>query len=272
MIPHGKKLLIATLIGLLFLAASIRDGQGELVRDKVLRVIDGDTLEISGGTRVRLLGIDAPEKGEFLSEKATERLRELTLSGEITLEMCADRDLYGRFLATIRVERANINSILLKEGLALPMLIPPCGIPVVVDVLKSAGQGALAGKGIYSLSGYEIISPVEAGNHINEQAIVRGTILEIHKGSKVWHLNFGSDWRTDFSVVIFRDGQKRFSDLRIDPADLVGSEVLVIGKVKRYNGPEITVRGPDQIIPLEGMIIQDSRFKIQEDDQKSDRK
>jgi hypothetical protein len=66
-------------------------------------------------------------------------------------------------------------------------------------------------------------------------------------------------------VVIFRDGQKRFSDLGIDPADLVGSEVLVIGKVKRYNGPEITVRGPDQVIPLEGITIQYPRSMIQND-------
>jgi micrococcal nuclease len=253
MIPHAKKLFLLTLLLITFLALLLGEGTGEgLVRKRVLRVIDGDTIEISGGDRVRLLGVDAPEKGELIALLATERLRELTASGYVTLEKCETRDVYGRILATVRVGRINVNNILLSEGMALPMLIPPCGRPVAGDVLGAAARGALSGKGIYSLKGYRIISHSEAGDHIGEHAIVKGTILELHRGKKVWHLNFDSDWKTDFTVVLFREGQRSFSDLGLDPADLVGSEVLVMGKVKRYNGPEIIVRGPDQIIPLPG--------------------
>jgi hypothetical protein len=166
--------------------------------------------------------------------------------------MCEVRDNYGRILATVRVERININRILLSEGMALPMLIPPCGRPVAGNVLAASAQGAQSGKGIYSLKGYKIISHNDAGDHIGEHAIVRGTILDLHRGRKVWQFNFGLDWKTDFSVVLFREGRKRFSDLGIDPADLVGSEVLVIGKVELYNGPEIIVQGPDKILPIPG--------------------
>ncbi len=255
MIPHAKKLLIITLIGLTVLAPSFGEGQSQLVSEKVLRVIDGDTMEVSGGERVRLLGIDAPEKGAPLAGLATARLRELTASGLVTLEMCEERDIYGRLLATVRTQRVNVNRILLREGMALPMLIPPCGRPVAVDVLAAAAHGAVSGKGIYSLNGYGIILHTEAGDHIGKHAIVKGTILELHKGKKVWHFNFGSDWKTDFTAVLFREGQHKFNDLGLDPANLVGSEVLVIGKVKRYNGPEIIVRGPDQILPIENNIF-----------------
>ncbi len=257
MIPHAKKLFILTLLLLAALASSFGEGQGgELVSVSVLRVIDGDTMEISGGDRVRLLGIDAPERGDPLSVSATDMLKELTASRPITLEICEDRDIYGRILATVRAEKVNVNRILLREGMALPMLIPPCGRPVAVDVLKAAARGALSGKGIYSLKGYGIISQIEAGDHIGEHAVVKGKIQELHRGKKAWHFNFGLDWKSDFTAVLFRDGKQRFSDLGIDPADLVGSEVLVIGKVKRYNGPEIIIHGPDQIIPLDGVIIE----------------
>jgi micrococcal nuclease len=260
MIPHAKKLFILTLLLFSVLASSFGVVQGGgLVSVSVLRVIDGDTMEISGGDRVRLLGIDAPERGDHLSGQATDRLRELIAPGSVTLEVCEDRDTYGRLLATVRAEKVNVNRILLQEGMALPMLIPPCGGSVAVDVLAAAAQAVLSGKGIYSLNGYRIISHIEAGNHIGEHAMVKGKILELHRGRKAWHLNFGPDWNTDFTAVLFRDGIQRFSDLGIDPADLVGSEVLVIGKVKRYNGPEIIIHGPDQVIPLSGMTIQDSK-------------
>jgi micrococcal nuclease len=267
MIQHAKKLFISTLAGVVVLTASFVSGQDvRFVSEKVLRVIDGDTIEISGGDRVRLLGIDAPEKGEPIFALATDRLKGLTKSGPVTLEVCEDRDIYGRLLATVRIGKSNINSILLTEGLALPMLIPPCGRPVAGDVLEAAAQGALSGKGIYSLKEYAIVPHAEAGEHIGENSIVWGKILNMHRGKKALQFNFGVDWKTDFTAVLFRAGQQRFRDLDLDPVNLVGSEVLVIGKVKRYNGAEIIVRGPDQIIPLEGMTMEEPKSKIQGND------
>lgn len=265
MISHAKKLLITSLILLSFLRAGFACGQdGTHAGERILRVIDGDTIEISGGDRIRLLGIDAPERGDPVSEQATNRLRELTAAGQIAFELCDERDVYGRLLATVRVDKSNVNRILLQEGMAVPMLIPPCGRLVAADVLNAAGWGARFGKGIYSLGEYGIISHNEAQEHIGKPGMVRGRILELYKGRKAWHFNFGSDWKTDFTAVMFREGQRRYSELGIDPADLVGSEVLVIGKIKRYNGAQIIIRGPDQVIPLEGKIIQYSPFKIQE--------
>jgi micrococcal nuclease len=251
MIPQGKKLLIITALLLLAAASGhVCIAESIVSVNGALRVIDGDTIEIPGGDRVRLLGIDTPERGDLLSRLAAGRLKELTGPGGVELEVCDERDTYGRLLATVKVNGSDVNRILLREGLALPMLIPPCGRPVAKDILSAAGKGAVSGKGIYSLDKNKIILHTEALDHLGERAMVRGRILDLYKGRKAWHLNFGRDYKTDFTAVLFRDGQKKFHELGLDPARLVGSEVLVIGKVKRYNGPEIIIRGPDQIIPL----------------------
>jgi hypothetical protein len=147
--------------------------------------------------------------------------------------------------------------------MALPLLIPPCGRLIAVDVLAAAAQGAMSGKGIYSLRDYEIIPHTDAWAHLGKRAMVKGRVLGLHKGRKAWHFNFGQDWKTDFTAVLFSDGQRRFLDLGIDPAALVGREVLVIGRIKGYNGPEIIVGGPDRIIPLDGIMKEDPRSKIQ---------
>lgn len=217
----------------------------------VWRVIDGDTLELPGGDRVRLLGIDAPEKGEPFSDQATGRLKALTASGPLVLVSCQERDIYGRVLATVLSGEININRVLLQEGMALPLLIPPCGRSVADDVLASAAMGALSRKGVYSLGGYEIIPHARAGSHIGKKAMVRGRVVGFHKGREAWHLNFGKDWKTDFTAVLLEEGRARFLALGLDAAALLGKEVLVIGRIKSYNGPEIIVRQPEQILPLE---------------------
>lgn len=267
MITHAKKLFILSLLALAVLAAftdaaGIRPVGGE----HIVRVIDGDTLEISGGRRVRLLGVDAPERGEALFDLAADRLRELTAPGSIALMLCDSRDDYGRLLATVMAGEVNVNRVLLQEGMTLPMLIPPCGRAVAREVLEAAALGAMAGRGIYSLQEFAIVSHDKAWQRVGTRAVVRGKVLGLYRGRKAWHLNFGEDWKTDFTAVLFRDGQLRYRDLGLDPADLVGSEVLVIGKVKEYNGPEIIIHGPDQILPLKAMTKKDPKTKIQDNE------
>jgi micrococcal nuclease len=227
-------------------SASAADLSGAVVRS----VPDGDTLVLSNGERVRLLGLDAPERGEDFSEEARNRLLELTQGKELRFEACSRKDRYGRILALVRAGELNVNMVLLEEGLAVPMLIPPCGKMVASQVLGAA-EGALgAGRGIYVQPEYQVVDHAEAGRYMGKEVVVAGKVLALHKGAKAWHFNFGDDWRTDFTAVLFRQGRLRFYDLGLDPEDLVGNQVLVIGRVKNYNGPEIIVSGPDQIIPI----------------------
>jgi hypothetical protein len=264
MISHAKKVISTGIFLTLALAFTfIRAEAGELVEATVLRVIDGDTVEISGGRRVRLVGIDAPEKGDLLSGEAAGRLRDLTASRTVVMDICDSRDKYGRILATVRTGGVNVNETLLREGLALPMLIPPCGTRVSVRILNAAGSGAVSGKGVYSLSRYRVISHEKAGESAGEFAVVKGKILEFNRTGKVWYFNFGRNWKTDFTAVVFRNGQARFVELGIDPAGFTDTEVLVRGKVRNHNGPQIILHGPDQIIPLEEITVENPKSKIQ---------
>ena len=53
---------------------------------RVVRVIDGDTVEIEGGEKVRYIGIDAPESGGCFFEEATAKNREMVEGKEVKLE------------------------------------------------------------------------------------------------------------------------------------------------------------------------------------------
>ena len=90
------------------------------------RVIDGDTLEISG-TRTRLFGIDAPELGQRCQAEgelwicgglARLRLEERIFGRTVACEK-KDRDRYGRIVAVCRADGEDLNAWMVSEGWAL---------------------------------------------------------------------------------------------------------------------------------------------------------
>jgi micrococcal nuclease len=92
----------------------------------VKKTIDGDTIELSTGQQVRFIGIDTPEIGQPWADEATKRTEELLKGHKIRLEYdVLKTDRYDRILAYVWVGDVLINEVLLKEGLARPLFIPP---------------------------------------------------------------------------------------------------------------------------------------------------
>ena len=91
------------------------------------RVIDGDTIELTTGEKVRYLGIDAPElastankASECLAEEAKSRNQALLTKGPLTLvaDNGGDKDSYGRLLRYVYAGDVFVNKELALEGLA----------------------------------------------------------------------------------------------------------------------------------------------------------
>ena len=92
----------------------------------VSRVIDGDTIELNTGERVRLLGINTPEKGQPYKQEATDRLKQLVENKVVALEKDVnDRDQYNRLLRHVYVDGVFVNLQLIKEGYASVYVVPP---------------------------------------------------------------------------------------------------------------------------------------------------
>ena len=80
-------------------------------------VIDGDTVELSNGERVRLIGIDTPEVDEYYYEEATIQLRNLVEGKEVRMEMDTNnRDAYDRLLRYIYLGDTFVNYEMVYGG------------------------------------------------------------------------------------------------------------------------------------------------------------
>jgi micrococcal nuclease len=112
----------------------------------VTRVIDGDTLKLENGERVRLIGIDTPELHESdklyrdsqrthqdiqtikaLGKRAYDFTRSLVEGKSVTLEFDLERsDKYGRLLAYVYLKDGTfVNAEIVKQGYASLMTYPP---------------------------------------------------------------------------------------------------------------------------------------------------
>lgn len=99
----------------------------------VVRVIDGDTVELESGERVRYVGIDSPEQNsrspdskECFADEATAANAELVEGVVVRLEKDrTNRDRYGRLLRYIWVDEVMVNEQLVLEGFATQITYPP---------------------------------------------------------------------------------------------------------------------------------------------------
>lgn len=89
-------------------------------------VVDGDTIELRGGERVRMIGINTPEIGQPYSSEAKNKLKELIEGKEVVLEKdITDRDQYGRLLRYIWLKDILINLEMVRLGYANSYTYPP---------------------------------------------------------------------------------------------------------------------------------------------------
>lgn len=94
--------------------------QGAEFTAKVIAVLDGDTVLIkraNGLKKVRMAGIDAPEKAQLFGETAKRSLAEMVLGKQVKVASEAV-DQYGRMVARISVDSLNVNAEQIRRGMA----------------------------------------------------------------------------------------------------------------------------------------------------------
>lgn len=86
----------------------------------VTRIIDGDTIELESGKRVRLICMDTPEMGEKYYSQAAKYLSNLILNKEVLLKKdVSEYDKYGRLVRYIYIDDIFVNEEMVNSGWAV---------------------------------------------------------------------------------------------------------------------------------------------------------
>ena len=227
----------------------------------VVEVIDGDTVLLDDGEEVRLVGIQAPKlalgRPDFetwpLAPEAREALADLVLGRRVRLAYGGQRrDRHGRLLAhLVRIDDGLwVQGALLDAGLARVYSFRD-NRAAVADMLAPERRARARHRGIWAEPRYRVRAAGEAGSKLRSFQLIEGRIKAAAVVRGRGYLNFGEDWREDFTVSIAPADRRRFEAAGLAIEDYEGRLVRVRGWIKSFNGPMIEGTHPEQIEILE---------------------
>lgn len=118
MLPHRRRVALVAVVLLLLCATAAAASE---IRGKVVKVRDGDTVDVLQGTRmvkVRVFGIDTPERGQPFAARAKSFTAELVGNEHVVIEV-KDVDRYERVVGTVVLaDGRNLGYELVRAGLA----------------------------------------------------------------------------------------------------------------------------------------------------------
>ena len=250
----------------------------------VTEVVDGDTITVSGGERIRLIGIDAPETDEQYYEESKAYLKDKILYQEVELESdITNKDVYGRSLRYVWFNNELLNAEIVREGLAIAKQYDP-DTKYENEIAEAESEAIGRQVGLWadiqtstSSTGAQdyaedavdentpsptvrvlvdetvgnnnnVISYLDADSYIGEIKTVEGTIVDTFKYTKgnVIFLNFHDPYEGYFTAIIWSSDWSKFP---MSP-DIYYKykKVRVTGEIIEYKGSsEIVVDDPSQI-------------------------
>ena len=222
----------------------------------VTEVVDADTIVLKSGEKIRLIGMQGPKlplgRPGYptwpLGEEAKAALEELLQGREVGLAFGGTQmDRYGRLLGQLyRDDGLWVQGTMVSDGWARVYSFDD-NRACVTELLALERQARAARKNIWGHPYYAIRSPEQLDDAQDSYQLVEGTVQEVAVVRGRAYLNFGADWRQDFTVTLSPDAVDLFLSEGLDPQDYEGKRLRVRGWIEEFNGPEIVVTHPEQI-------------------------
>lgn len=224
---------------------------------KVVDVIDGDTVRLDDGRQVRLVGIQAPKlalgRKDFsdwpLAAESKSALENLLQGQTVGLGYGGLKiDRNGRVLAHLYVDGTAVwvQGAVVAAGMARVYTWSD-NRSCAAELLARERDARAAQRGIWALQFYGIRKPTELENEVDTFQLVEGRVVSAAEVRGRLFMNFGQDYKTDFTVTVASQDVKSFRSAAFNPATMPGKTVRVRGWISLQNGPEIEATHPEQI-------------------------
>ena len=230
---------------------------------RVDRVIDGDSfvlaLEDGSELSVRLSAVQAPRTAQRSAEawpyarESRAGLSGLIEGRRVQLYYGGERrDRFGRAVAQIYTLDGASNSDLWVQGemirLGLARVYSWKGeLADMAALYRLERQARERTRGIWGDDFYAVRrpDPDPLAQYVDTAQIVEGIVTSTADVRGRIYLNFGADYKTDFTIAIAKKNVKHFA--AINPLGLIGARVRVRGWIEMINGPMIWLDHPGRL-------------------------
>lgn len=224
---------------------------------KVAQIIDPQTLQLSDGRLVRLAGLEFPDYNLHdqgaLSITAMQILSDMLIGKDVYFYQTKKKDWgrsnrMGHHIGHIarKSDEAWAQGALISLGLARVRTTkrnPEMAMQMYALETKSREEKL----GLWETDGFEILKPSGLEPHIGKFQVIEGRIESSALKKNRLYLNFGLNWRNDFTVSIAASDRRGFTKQGLDPLQWNGKTIRVRGWLESYNGPYIEIDHPERI-------------------------
>ena len=233
----------------------------ELADIRVVAAKPGGALVLADGRKLQLEGVILPDARsdrapDIYAKEAGDALSDLARGRRIVAAAHSRlKDRYGRIEAQLFLpgnpDDPWLQVAMLRRGLGRVFIAPER--PECANELYAAERIARARRlGIWTSRAYAVRAPdgIDAHDRGTFQ-IVQGKVVSAAVKNGRAYIDFGADWRSDFTATIAPDGMKLFRKAGIDPRTYAGQIIRVRGWIDEYHGPEIEIAAPEDVEVVE---------------------
>lgn len=224
------------------------------------KVIDPLTFLGNDNHIYRLAGLDVPGVTSFTESNIATQAKEWlekAVAGQ-TLYIYQSRDLTARqnrmghfpVHAVRKFDNTWLQGAMIEEGLAR-VLTSESMTEMAIPMLVAERKAREANKNLWADAQFKILSPEESLTVRNDIYIVEGTVKSAAINNNIVYLNFGDDWRKDFTIVVPAALRQKLSRANIDLLSFKDKKIRIRGFIESKNGPSITLTHFQQMELLE---------------------
>lgn len=231
-------------------------GPVEISGGHLLRVEKNGAIILTDGRAAHLEGIRLPQgmsdhAPQIFADQALSAIVKVASGAPLTMTSVPPKeDRYDRVRVQAFAGDRWIQNELLSRGLAR-VSIAPDRTECSVELFAAEARARAAHAGIWASPVYAIRTRLNLWPDLGTFQIVQGKVLNTSKRNGRVYLNFGADWRTDFTVTVDPEDMSNFRESGVDPMSYSGQTIRVRGWVQSLNGPEIEVPNPQGIEVLQ---------------------
>ncbi|MDF1749894.1 MAG: thermonuclease family protein [Alphaproteobacteria bacterium] len=219
----------------------------------VIAVDDGRTVRLADGRRIVMPHIlpPGPDRHSPMEDttpirQSAQALADLVLGYELRVDLDPiAQDRYGRLRAKLSVDDQDIAAQQARNGWVRAFPEPDANQDTVIPLLTAEAEGRTTGKGFWESGFFQVYTADSYSTGTDRFEIVSGRAKRVTRIGDRDHLEFGEDWRTDFTAGLDRSLRKSF-----DPDAMIGKSIELRGWIRNWNGPFMEITEPTQISQL----------------------
>ena len=223
---------------------------------RITEIINPLTVKMEDGEIIHLAGLDYPDLDYYepgdIAVTAIKILEDFLTDKDVTLYQTKSKDKgrinrFGHHIAHIVRKEDNVwtQGLLLALGTAR-VRTTEYNLEMAKQMLAIEDKARINKNGLWEENRFPVLTPKQANDKIGTYQVIEGNIKSVSMRKNRLYLNFGNNWREDFTVSISSFDLKKFTRQKINPQNWSGKRIRVRGWIESYNGPYIKIDHPER--------------------------